>query len=101
MKLVTANTETGQPEMHMTIARTGTQSTIGALEVIWEPQGSSETDRIGYIDNMNLFTDITKRYVYVPLRYVPQGPGAIRLRYVENGLLKTKGNVYDELLLEQ
>ncbi len=96
-----ANTERGRPELHMTIERTGTQSTIGSLEALWEPDGHSESDRIGYIDNMNIFTDVERRHVQLPLKYVPKGAGVIRLRYVENGLEKTKGTVYDELLLEQ
>ena len=96
-----SKTESGRPELQMVIKREGTQSTIGSLSAFWEPKGSSESDRIGYIDNMNLFTDITQRQVVLPLRYIPQGSGAIRLRYIENGLAKTKGDVYDELLLEQ
>ncbi len=97
----TSKTNTGKPELRMTIERNGNQSTIGFLEAIWKPDGYSETDRIGYIDNMNVFTDISQRQVSLPLKYIPQGAGSIHLRYVENGLSKTKGNVYDEVSLDQ
>lgn len=96
-----ARTETGKPQLHFDILRTGEQSTIGSLEAIWEPKGYSETDQIGYIDNMNVFTDIERRGVELPLKYVPQGSGSIRLRYIDNANSKTKGRVLDELLLDQ
>ncbi len=100
VRLVSSSkSKTGKNELQMVIEREGNKSTIGSLSAFWEPSGSVEADRIGYIDNMNIFTDINKRYVNLPLRYIPKGSGAIRLRYVNNGL--DKGAVYDELLLDQ
>jgi P pilus assembly chaperone PapD len=102
VKLVSAGkTETGKPELQMNVTRTGNQSSIGSLEAIWEPSGYSKTERIGYIDNMNVFTDIPSRMAKLPLSYVPKGDGAIRLRYVDNANTRSKGTVLDELLLDR
>ena len=93
--------ESGKPELAATVKRIGDTSTIGSLEVLWEPAGYDEAERIGYIDNMNIFTDITQRYATLPLKYIPQGAGAIRLKYIDNGNDRTKGTVFDEVLIER
>jgi P pilus assembly chaperone PapD len=102
VKLVSAGkTESGKPELQMNVTRTGNQSSIGSLEAIWEPSGYSKTEQIGYIDNMNVFTDIPSRMAKLPLSYVPKGAGSIRLRYVDNANTGSKGTVLDELLLDR
>ena len=93
--------ESGRPELQMTIERTGQQSSIGSLGATWEPDGYDQVDRIGYIENMNIFPEISYRDVAVPLKYIPKGKGAIRLRYIDNATKSTTGTVLDELILDK
>ncbi len=91
-----ANTKKNQPEMHLEIERLGTASTLGVLEIFWENNGQSE--KIGRIKNMNLFTDINTRNVQIPLSKMPKGKGVFHVRYKDDF---KKGHVFDEKWIQQ
>jgi P pilus assembly chaperone PapD len=96
-KLVRAvHSRTEKPELHLNIARTGNSSTLGMLEVLWQPAGQ-KARRIGRITNMNIFTDINKRFVQMPLYEMPSGKGSLSIRYVDT---INKGQVFDEVTMQ-
>jgi len=86
-----SQTKNNKPELRLEIERSGDASTLGAIEVFWEQGGKSE--QIGRIKNMNLFTDINRRYVGIPLSMMPSGEGKIHVRYIDD---TNKRNVFDE-----
>lgn len=95
VKIVEASkTRNNQPELQMKIERSGNASTLGMVEVLWV-NSSNQAKRIGRIKNMNIFTDIEKRFVKIPLSEMPVG-GTIQVRYVDG---VNKGNVFDEVKL--
>lgn len=97
-----SKTEKNRPELHLQINRQGTESAIGTLAVFWKPQGSSER-KIGNIGNMNVFTDVDKRFVQIPLTEMPYGKGTITVRYLKDSdkTDSDKGEVYDEVSLQR
>ncbi len=96
-KLVQASqTKTAKPEIHLNIERVGNSSTLGMLEVLWQPTGE-KARRIGRITNMNVFTDIDKRFVQMPLYEMPSGRGVLSIRYVDT---INKGRVFDEVTMQ-
>ena len=98
MRLVDqTNTESGKPELHVDIERTGNGSTLGSLDVIWERSGE-QPQIIGQISNMNIFTEVSKRYVKIPLRTLPYGSGTVKVVYKND---VKKGEIYDEATLQR
>lgn len=91
------DTKSGKPEMKLRIERSGNASTIGALEVFWRAV-AGQKEQIGRIKNMNIFTDIDRRNVIIPLTKMPEGAGVIQVRYLDG--IK-KGHVFDEIDLPQ
>lgn len=85
------------PEMHVTVARQGTASAVGRLEILWTPDGGDEKI-VGLISNANIFTEINQRFFKVPLNEMPQGAGKIKIRYSDE---VDKGKVLDEILLQR
>jgi P pilus assembly chaperone PapD len=94
VKIVRASPETkNRPELHVKIERSGNASTLGVIEVFW--QGSSNKEkRIGYIKNMNVFTDVERRFAKIPLSEMPVGKGTVRVRYTDG---VNKGSIFDEV----
>ncbi len=90
-------TKSNKPELHLPITRSGNASTIGLLEVIWQPQGG-EARRIGRITNLNIFTEITTRYIKLPLYEMPYGQGKLLIRYTDT---INKGKVFDEITVQR
>ncbi|HPF78425.1 MAG TPA: hypothetical protein PLF01_03935 [Alphaproteobacteria bacterium] len=88
-------TKTGKPELHLDITRSGNASTMGVLEVLAEDADGKDR-RIGRITNMNIFTDIDKRTVEVPLYETPGADTRLIVRYYDD---KKKGQIYDEASL--
>lgn len=93
---VAANKE-GKPEVKVTINREGNISTIGTITAYWTAQGSSQPVQIGLLSNMNVFTEISKRYVAIPLDAPLQGRGTLKVVYV-NDITKA---VYAETSIQQ
>ena len=89
--------ESKKPELHFQINREGNASSIGLLEVLWQPQGA-EARRIGRITNANVFTDITTRNMKVPLTEMPLGQGQLLIRYADS---IQKGKIFDEITLQR
>lgn len=82
IEYLAANTE-GKPEAKVIINRDGNISTIGTIKAYWTPSGG-ETQEIGIISNMNVFTDIAKRYVAIPLKAPIEGSGSLRIVYTND-----------------
>ncbi len=78
-----ANGPDNKPTLQYTINRTGNASTYGTSLVYWQPQGGKE-EEISNITNMNVFTENTYRHASVPLKLLPQGPGTLRLVYMND-----------------
>lgn len=97
LDLVPANAE-GKPELRFTINRGGNASALGKLTAMWEPAGGTPAE-IGVMHHMNVFTDITARQVAMPLRFIPQGPGVIRLTFVRD--YDRSNAVYAETTLQR
>ncbi len=96
MKLLPpSQTKDNKPALNLTINRQGLASTVGILEVLWVTP-DNKAKQIGRIKNMNIFTDIDKRFVSIPLYEMPNGKGEIRVRYLDD---VDKGVIFDEASL--
>lgn len=73
-------------ELSVTINRSGTAGSVGKLEVF---RGD---ERIGYITNFNIFSEVDYRTIGVPIGSDPRGQGALRIVYSDND----DNVVYDE-----
>jgi P pilus assembly chaperone PapD len=87
-----------KPELHFNINRSGNISTIGKMEALWQPQGR-EAQILGTMSNLNIFTEVDVRNVKMPIRFVPQGPGTIHLKYINDE--DQNGTVYAEATLQR
>lgn len=92
-----SQTNSRKPELHMPITRGGNASAIGKLEVLWQPSGGA-VRRIGRISNLNIFSEVTTRYIKLPLYEKPSGSGQLIIRYTEAG---KKGKVFDEITVQR
>lgn len=90
-----SESSSGRPRLGLTILREGSAGSIGELQVLWTPKGA-KTRKIGEITNMNVFSEINKRNIAVPLEELPLGAGQLRLIYKNDD-----GNVFDEVILDQ
>lgn len=95
-KIVTTGTESGQPELNIRINRQGLSSAVGVLKVFWEPAGG-EAKQIGYISNMNVFSEAAGRNMRVPLSEVPSGSGKLLIQYIDDVDGGNKGKIFDEI----
>lgn len=92
-----AQTEKNRPELHLRAEREGNASSIGVLEVFWQPQGA-KSRRIGQITNANIFTEINGRNFRIPLTELPVGNGQITVRYAD---AVNKGKIFDEITIQR
>lgn len=92
---IAANAE-GKPEAKLTINRDGNISTLGTIKAYWTPAGG-ETQQVGIITNMNVFTDIAKRFVAIPLEKTLEGSGTLHIVYTTD---KTQ-EIYAEATLQR
>ncbi len=77
-----------RPGLAISVMREGNASSIGSLSVF------SGEERIGFISNFNIFTEINQRNVEVPLKIDPQGKSGLRVVYQTES-----GQVFDEILI--
>lgn len=82
-------TAKGRPELLTTINRSGSSSSIGELRVLLETDSGVERE-IGYVSNMNIFSELNTRTIAVPLSEDPSGH-VVRIIYTDDD-----GNVFDE-----
>jgi len=87
--------DSGRPQLGVTILRDGSAGSIGELQAFWTPKGA-KSRLVGEITNMNVFPEIRRREVVMPLRELPLGAGQLRLIYTNDD-----GAVYDEVILDQ
>jgi hypothetical protein len=98
VKLVSAaQSGKNRPELHLDINREGNESAIGKIEIFWEANGQGKK-KIGNMGHLNVFTDISKRSVKVPLTEMPSGTGTITVRYLNE---LQEGKFYDEVSLQR
>ena len=90
-----SESSSGKPQLGLTIFRDGSASSIGELQAFWTPKGA-KSRKIGEITNMNVFSEIKRRDVVLPLEELPLGAGQLRLIYTNDD-----GAVYDEVILDQ
>lgn len=81
------------PKFQMYLDRTGKHGTMGKVEIFWTPPGGSEK-KIGNLNNVNVFTEITRRRVQVTLTEKNVVGGTVRVVY--EGLGPDKGIKFDE-----
>lgn len=72
-----------KPELSFTLNRTGNASAIGTAKVLWIPQSGSG-EEIGIMTNLNVFTEIDRRFVKVNLKRAPTEPGQFRIVYLND-----------------
>jgi hypothetical protein len=90
-----SESSSGKPQLGLTIFRDGSAGSIGELQAFWTPKGA-KSRKIGEITNMNVFSEIKRRDVVLPLEELPLGAGQLRLIYTNDD-----GAVYDEVILDQ
>lgn len=85
-----------KPTLKLDIVRTGQAGTMGTVKAFWVAQGKQPV-QIGIVSNMNIFSEVQKRTLLVPLSEIPQGGGSIRVVYTND--FGDKG-VFDEVVLQ-
>ncbi len=89
--------ENKQPQLKLDIAREGQASTIGRLEVFWQPEGG-KNKKIGLVSNANVFTEIDTRHFKISLNEMPIGKGTLLVRYSDE---VNKGKILDEITIQR
>lgn len=75
--LLQANeTDSGKPQLLFQVERKGNASLLSKLYIYWTPEGG-EKERIGYISNLNVFSEIDYRDVKLNLSQTPSGNGSL------------------------
>ncbi len=72
-------------ELQMTVTRDGNIGTLGSIRAYLNG------DRIGALSNLNVFTDVEKRIIHIPLKVDPRGKGKINIVYSDDD-----GNIFNE-----
>jgi fimbrial chaperone protein len=81
------------PLLQLYLERSGKHGTMGKIEVFWTPPGGAEK-KIGNLNNVNVFTEITRRRVQVTLTEQSVAAGMVRVVY--QGVGPDKGIKFDE-----
>ena len=89
-----SQTKRNRPELLTTISRTGNSSAVGKLTIMLETPGQSAR-KIGYIDNMNIFTELDRRTIAVPLSELPTPQDSVKIIYKDDN-----GNIFDEKTIQ-
>lgn len=76
--LLPSQSEHKTDALQVTVSRQGNASTVGNLSIY------SGEERLGYIDNFNIFTEINERTIEVPLTRDPRGQGPLRIVYQDD-----------------
>lgn len=91
-----AETLNGQPALDVNLRRIGNQDIFGTMQVYWEPAGG-QRERIGLMNNLNVFHETDTRSARIQLEKQPQGPGKLIIQYHEDHY---KQGVLDEMALQ-
>ncbi len=81
------------PKLRVTLNRSGTHGTTGSLKIFWTPPGGQEK-QVGLANNVNIFTELTKRISDVNLSEQQIAGGIIRVVY--EGIGPDEGIKFDE-----
>lgn len=91
-----ASNKEGKPEVKVTINRDGNISTLGTIKIYWTP-AAGNTQEVGHVTNMNVFTEVNKRYATIPLQAPLQGPGSLHIVYLNEQNM----DIYAETTLQR
>jgi len=89
-----SRSESGYPELHTTIERSGNRSAMCIVKVLWAPQGEEERE-IGFLRNVNVFTEVNERHLEIKLKESPYGDGTLRIELQDEETLE----LFDEAIL--
>lgn len=78
------NSKDNNPQASLTLSRSGKYSTIGKVQIFWTPPGQSER-LVGQSNNVNIFPEISKRTLQVPLKEAGVSSGSLRIVYMGDG----------------
>ncbi len=81
------------PKLQMYLERSGKHGTMGKVDVFWTPAGGKEK-KIGTLNNVNVFTEVTRRRVQLTLTEKSVPNGIVRVVYEGTG--PDKGIKFDE-----
>lgn len=95
--LSAAQAAQGQPALAFDLVRKGTAGVMGTVRVMQAQAGESAPKQIGIVSNLNVFSEVAKRHVQVPLNEVPK-EGTISLVYTND--YGDKG-IIDEVVLQK
>lgn len=70
------DTENGRPQLHFETHREGNISLLGRFSLYWTPEGGKK-ERIGYISNLNIFSEVDYRKTKLNLSAMPSGNGKL------------------------
>lgn len=87
----------GMPAMRFDVVRQGQAGVMGTVRILQQQAGSDEPKQLGITSNLNVFSEVAKRTVEVPLLEMPQA-GPIRIVYTND--YGDKG-VLDEVILQK
>jgi P pilus assembly chaperone PapD len=96
--LAPSQNEYNKSALQLDIVRTGTAGTMGNIQAFWEPAAGGEPVKIAGTSNVNVFAEVPKRTMIIPLREEIKGSGKIRILYTND--FGDKG-VFDEVVVER
>jgi hypothetical protein len=94
--LAASENEYNKPALKFDILRTGQAGTMGVVTAFWDAAGQEPVE-IGRVSNVNIFSEVPKRTMILPLKEIPKGSGNIRVVYTND--FGDKG-VFDEVALQ-
>ena len=80
-----------KPQLHVTAFRQGSKSALGKINVLWSEEGQ-DFEKIGELNNFNIFTDISHRKAAIHLTKLPK-KGILKIYYLET----LTGELLDEI----
>ncbi len=90
-----AESETREPQMEVTLERTGKHGTIGKIIIFWQKPDGSEA-LVGQLNNAAIFTELSRRIARINLRIGNIVGGKMRVVYMGEG--PDSGQIFDERL---
>lgn len=71
-----SETDNGRPQILFETHRQGNVSLLGKFSLFWTPEGGKK-ERIGYISNLNIFSEVDHRKTKLNLSKMPTGNGKL------------------------
>lgn len=83
--------------LKVTISRTGKFSAMGRLEVMWQPPGGGEEVKVGELNGVNIYPELTLREAEIPMQSAGVAGGKLKITYYGDDA--DKGVVFDQILM--